>query len=133
MFSTPFRGFLLAVTCLLVVGCSADKGEVPVAGHLTRGGKPCEGVGITFVPDDMATPGYTGGTNPDGSFVMFSFKGKKGVMPGVYKVQITVPLDAVGGGLVKKELLGADSPWRITVTDKGFADLQLDMDKEKLE
>jgi len=133
MFHTPFRGLLLAVTCLLLVGCSGDRGEVPVAGHLTRGGKPCEGVGITFVPDDMMAQGYTAGTNADGSFVMFSFKGKKGVLPGAYKVQISIPLDAPGGGMVKKELLGADSPWRITVSDKGFADLQLDMDKEKLE
>ena len=133
MFFTPFRGLLLAVTCLLVVGCSADKGEVPVAGHLTRGGKPCEGVGIIFVPDDMRAQGYTGGTLADGSFAMFSFNGKKGVLPGAYKVQITIPIDAPGGGMVKKELLGVDSPWRVAVTDKGFADLQLDMDKEKLE
>jgi hypothetical protein len=34
---------------------------------------------------------------------------------------------------VKPELIGPKSPWRVTVTDKGIPDLQLDMDKESIE
>ena len=104
-----------------------------MSGHLTRGGKPCEGVAVNFVPDDMLSQAYLGGTRADGSFDMVSMAGKKGVLPGAYSVQISIPLDAPGGPLVNPKVLGKESPWRITVTDKGFADLQLDMDKEKLE
>jgi hypothetical protein len=34
---------------------------------------------------------------------------------------------------VNQSLIGQKSPWRLIVTDKGVADLQLEMDKEKLE
>ena len=64
---------------------------------------------------------------------MYSFKGTKGVLPGNYSVQISIPLDAPGGGLVKADLIGQKSPWHVIVTDKGIPDLQLEMDKEKLE
>jgi hypothetical protein len=128
-----FRGLFVSVVCLLAVGCSANKGEVPVAGRLTLGGKPCEGVGVNFVADDIAAQCFIGSTNPDGKFEMYSFKGKPGVLPGSYSVQISIPLDAPGGGLVKPELIGPKSPWRVTVTDKGIPDLQLDMDKESIE
>jgi len=124
---------LLVAACLLVVGCSGNKGEVPVSGHLTRGGKPCEGVAVNFVPDDMMSQAYIGGTRADGGFDMVSMKGTKGVLPGAYSVQISIPLDAVGGSLVNSKMQGRESCWRISVTDKGFTDLQLDMDKEKLE
>jgi hypothetical protein len=48
-------------------------------------------------------------------------------------VQISIPLDAPGGGLVNGKLIGQKSPWHVIVTDKGIADLQLEMDKETLE
>ena len=48
-------------------------------------------------------------------------------------MQISIPLDAPGGGLVNQSLIGQKSPWRLIVTDKGVPDLQLEMDKEKLE
>lgn len=127
------RGLLLALLCLVAVGCSGNKGEVAVAGRLTRGGKPCEGVGVNFVADDITAQCFIGSTNADGRFEMYSFKGKKGVLPGNYSVQISIPLDAPGGGLVNDQLIGAKSPWRVIVTDKGLADLQLDMDKDKIE
>jgi hypothetical protein len=132
------RGFLLTLVglmavCLLAVGCSSNKGEVPVAGRLTRGGQPCEGVGVNLVADDIAAQCFIGSTNADGRFEMYSFKGTKGVLPGNYSVQISIPLDAPGGGLVNGKLIGQKSPWRLIVTDKGIADLQLEMDKETLE
>ena len=133
MYRNLFRSLLLVAACVLVVGCSGNKGEVSVSGHLTRGGKPCEGVAVNFVPDDMMSQAYIGGTRADGGFDMVSMKGTKGVLPGVYSVQIAIPLDAPGGALVNQKMQGRESVWRVTVTDKGFTDLQLDMDKEKLE
>jgi hypothetical protein len=127
------RGLLLTLACLMAVGCSANKGEVTVAGRLTRGGKPCEGVGVNLVADDISAQCFIGSTNADGKFEMYSFKGTKGMLPGNYSVQISIPLDAPGGGLVKADLIGAKSPWHVIVTDKGIPDLQLEMDKEKLE
>ena len=127
------RGLLLTLVCLMAVGCSAKKGEVTVAGRLTRGGKPCEGVGVNLVADDISAQCFIGSTNADGKFEMYSFKGTKGVLPGNYSVQISIPLDAPGGGLVKADLIGQKSPWHVIVTDKGIPDLQLEMDKEKLE
>ena len=127
------RGLMFALVCLVAVGCSAKKGEVTVAGRLTRGGKPCEGVGVNLVADDISAQCFIGSTNADGKFEMYSFKGTKGVLPGNYSVQISIPLDAPGGGLVKADLIGQKSPWHVIVTDKGIPDLQLEMDKEKLE
>ena len=127
------RGLLLTLVCLMAVGCSAKKGEVTVAGRLTRGGKPCEGVGVNLVADDISAQCFIGSTNADGKFEMYSFKGTKGMLPGNYSVQISIPLDAPGGGLVKADLIGQKSPWHVIVTDKGIPDLQLEMDKEKLE
>ena len=127
------RGLLLTLVCLMAVGCSSKKGEVTVAGRLTRGGKPCEGVGVNLVADDISAQCFIGSTNADGKFEMYSFKGTKGVLPGNYSVQISIPLDAPGGGLVKADLIGQKSPWHVIVTDKGIPDLQLEMDKEKLE
>ena len=127
------RGLLLTLVCLVAVGCSAKKGEVTVAGRLTRGGTPCEGVGVNLVADDISAQCFIGSTNADGKFEMYSFKGTKGVLPGNYSVQISIPLDAPGGGLVKADLIGQKSPWHVIVTDKGIPDLQLEMDKEKLE
>ena len=127
------RGFLLTLACLMAVGCSSNKGEVTVAGRLTRGGKPCEGVGVNLVADDISAQCFIGSTNADGKFEMYSFKGTKGMLPGNYSVQISIPLDAPGGGLVKADLIGQKSPWHVIVSDKGIPDLQLEMDKEKLE
>ena len=80
------RGLMFALVCLVAVGCSAKKGEVTVAGRLTRGGKPCEGVGVNLVADDISAQCVIGSTNADGKFEMYSFKGTKGVLPGNYSV-----------------------------------------------
>jgi len=133
MFLSQFRSVLLIAFCLLIIGCSSNNGQVPVSGHLTRGGKPCEGVTVNFVADDMRSQSFYASPGEDGRFEMISFKGTRGVAPGAYSVQITIPAGAVGGGMVPELLQSPQSPWRVTVTDKGIADLQLDMDKEKLE
>jgi hypothetical protein len=133
MFQTFLRSSLLIATGLLVVGCADNKNEAPVVGRLTVDGKPVPEISIFLVPDDIKTPGYVAQSMDDGGFEMRSFKGKKGVAPGVYSVQLSIPVGSAGGGMVKPGFVGTASPWRVTVTDKGIADLQLDMDKEKLE
>ena len=134
MFRTVFTSSLLIVTCLLIVGCTQNKGEVPVAGRLIADGKPVVGISISFVPDDMRSPGFVAQSLEDGGrFEMRSFTGTKGVLPGEYSVQLSIPEGAPGGPQVKRKFIGPASPWRVAVTDKGIADLQLDMDKEKLE
>ena len=133
MFLNPFRGFLIATACLLlVVGCTAKSGQAPVAGNLTRGGKPCQGVTVNFIADDIMNPCFVATSGPEGKFTMYSFKGTPGVLPGAYSVQITIPVGALDGGMVPEIFQTKTSPWRVTVTDKGIADLKLDMDKETL-
>jgi len=133
MFPTLLRSSLLIAIGLFVIGCANKQSDGPVVGRLTVGGKPVPEISIFLVPDDIKTPGYVAQSMDDGGFEMRSFKGKKGVPPGVYSVQLSIPVGAAGGGMVKPEFVGAASPWRVSVTDKGIADLQLDMDKEKLE
>lgn len=127
------RFSLIVLVCLVAGGCAKGPNLVPVKGRLTRGDKPCEGVGVNFVSDDPTGQSYIGSTNPDGRFEMYSFHGKPGVSPATYSVRINIPIDAPGGGLVPATLLGKDSPWRVTVGEKGLDNLLLDMDKDKVE
>lgn len=127
------RLVLVLVACGFLAGCSGSKAVVPVSGRLTSGDKPCEGVGVNLVADDPTGQSFIGSTNADGRFEMYSFHGKKGVLPGPYRVQISIPLDAPGGGLVNQKLVGQQSPWRVSITDKGLADWNLDMKKEMLD
>ncbi|NBV46527.1 MAG: hypothetical protein EBR86_13040 [Planctomycetia bacterium] len=127
------RVVLSCVVLVGMVGCSGGKQAVPVSGRLTSGDKPCAGVGVNLVSDDPMGQSFIGSTNADGRFEMYSFHGKKGVLPGPYKVQISIPLDAPGGGLVNQKLIGQQSPWRVSITDKGLSDWKLDMTKEKLD
>lgn len=124
---------LVLVACLLAVGCAKAAKVVSVKGRLTKGDKPCEGVGINFVSDDPMGQSFIGSTTPDGSFEMYSFHGKPGVIPAAYSVRINIPIDAPGGGLVPAKLVANDSPWRVTITDKGNDNLQLDLDKDLIE
>lgn len=128
-------GFAVLLSLVLVgtTGCFGSKGVVPVSGRLTSGDKPCEGVGVNLVSDDPTGQSFIGSTNADGRFEMYSFHGKKGVLPGPYRVQISIPLDAPGGGLVNQKLIGQQSPWRVSITDKGLSDWKLDMTKESLD
>lgn len=124
---------VLALLCVVSVGCAKSARVVSVKGKLVRGDKPCEGVGINFVSDDPKGQSFIGSTTPDGSFEMYSFYGKPGVIPAAYSVRINIPIDAPGGGLVPPRLVANDSPWRVTITDKGNDNLQLDMDKDLIE
>ncbi len=123
--------FLLA--CLCSVGCGKSLKLVAVKGRLTKGDKPCEGVGVNFVSDDPKGQSFIGSTNPDGRFEMYSFHGKPGVAPAAYSVRINIPIDAPGGGMVPAKLVANDSPWRVTITDKGNENLLLDLEKDLVE
>ena len=88
---------------------------------------------MNLVSDDPTGQSYIGTTNADGRFAMYSFHGKEGVLPGPYRVQISIPLDAPGGGIVNPKLVGQQSAWHVSITDKGLKEWNLDMKKEKLE
>lgn len=123
----------LVLLSLVSVGCGKGPVVVSVKGRLTKGDQPCEGVGVNFVSDDPKGQSYIGSTNPDGRFEMYSFHGKPGVAPASYSVRINIPIDAPGGGMVPAKLVANDSPWRVTITDKGNENLLLDLEKDQAE
>ena len=130
---TVRRFLLVALVGLVVTGCGRAPKVVTVKGRLTKGDAPCEGVGVNLVSDDPKGQSYIGSTNADGRFEMYSFFGKPGVAPASYSVRINIPIDAPGGGLVPAKLVANDSPWRVTISDKGNENLLLDMEKDLVE
>jgi hypothetical protein len=94
--SSIWRGGIasvLSVALLALVGCGpAGPATVPVRGKITKDGKGVPGVIITLVGTD---PNYipTGESDDNGNFeITLAQSGKKGAMPGNYKVVLA------GGG-----------------------------------
>jgi hypothetical protein len=94
------RGVILVSA--LVIGCGdATVAIHPVTGKLTKGGKPLEGVMVTFTPvptgPNAPTLSSSGMTNANGEFVLIAQNGKAGAMAGKHKVQLTIPDKAAAG------------------------------------
>jgi hypothetical protein len=89
-----FRAVALALSFLVIVGCSDGPRLVPVKGIATRGGKPVASLSITFFPADNSKPS-TARTDDSGHFEMVHDRQAKGVVPGPNKVVVAFrPRDA---------------------------------------
>ncbi len=82
----------VAVSALLLVGCTPPDGRVAVQGTVQFNGKPLDSGTIQFHPLDTAGPSsFAGGEVTDGKFTV---PAAQGLYPGKYKVMISSP-DAV--------------------------------------
>ena len=104
----------MVILAAVAAGCTPKgptlPGTVPVKGKiLLPGGQPLTGGRLEFIPD-IKPPGFDGfaGVNKDGTFIVQTFKGDDGVVPGVYTVVVT-PFDyhAPGGSPTKLRNAGA--------------------------
>lgn len=86
-----------------LTGCGPE-GErialVPVAGKITRNGKPLAGAKVSFVPAPANKESTVGvdETGPEGDYRL-KFKGQAGVAPGKYRVFVTPSVELPGGNL----------------------------------
>jgi len=132
----------------LFVGCGTDEDKialVPVAGTVTKNGKPMAGASVSFVPDQanaFSTPGIDA-AGPEGTFKI-RFKNRSGLAPGKYKVFVTPELTtgsdtpeafkddpymaslAKGPGATKKTA-GEKSEFDAEIGEKGETDLAFDV------
>ncbi len=84
---------LAAAVCLAVAGGCASSGEedfpetVPVKGKVSMAGQPLPKGSISFIPN--AGRPATALIQPDGTYVLSTFKEKDGAVPGRFRVTIT--------------------------------------------
>lgn len=77
---------LLLVLCPLFAACSELPPTVPVEGKVTLNGEPIPGCEVTFHPA-QGRPGM-GRTDDQGHFVLSTFEGPDGAVPGQHKVTV---------------------------------------------
>jgi len=80
--------WILAWAVLFLSGCGpAAPLLVDVRGSVTFDGKPLPRGQIAFVPDGPGQPGL-GYLSPDGTYRLMSHGGRRGILPGNYRVSI---------------------------------------------
>jgi hypothetical protein len=90
--TTRERGWLLPLllAAAAVAGCDRSGGLVPVVGTVTLDGAPLEAAVVMFHPQPGVKGNGGGATSkPDGTFVMLSPQGKKGIFPGDYSITVS--------------------------------------------
>jgi hypothetical protein len=87
-------GCLLACTALMILGCGpGGPATVPVTGKVTKGGAGVAMVVVTLVDPANPNNSSSGESDATGAFTLsYGTQGKKGAVPGKYKVILT------GGG-----------------------------------
>ncbi|MEL7497055.1 MAG: hypothetical protein AAFN77_05555 [Planctomycetota bacterium] len=98
---------LLAVACLMLVGCSNGYTVVPVSGTVTINGEPAAGVKIVYYPkgtEANPAPGpYSSATSgADGKYSLVTRDGETGAIVGDHRVAIEMN---DGGEGVTQEML----------------------------
>jgi hypothetical protein len=88
-----FCSVAVAIFALLAcAGCgsqaAAPSPTVPVKGKVTWKGKPLTRGTVMFEPQDYGRDAY-GNIQPDGTFVLSTFKAGDGAVPGTHRVGIT--------------------------------------------
>lgn len=103
-------GGLLALAGL-AAGCGGPS-PVKVSGVLTIGGKPAEGVSVSFQPEDGRGKQAYANTAADGTFELTTVNPGDGAMPGSYRVVVTYHApyepDAPTAGM--KAMMGGQAP-----------------------
>jgi hypothetical protein len=92
MHSSQFPLLRVALVLVLAVtaGCGKSKMSA-VSGAVTLDGKPLAGASVHFVPEGSGKDA-TAETDKDGQFTMSTLQPGDGVLPGTYKVVISMPL-----------------------------------------
>lgn len=92
------RLVILAAALFSLAGCGGDSdGLVPTKGTVTVDGAPATQTTVAFIP--IETTGGNGGTaltDSSGQFEILTPQGKKGLLPGKYKVTISRRLNPDG-------------------------------------
>ncbi len=103
---------LVLTTAVACTGCGGSGGgddnrpdRTQISGVVTLDGAPVEGALITFHPMDPAGSGANGRSGAAGEFVMGTFSGDDGVIPGSY--QVTISKITYPGGSAQ---VGEDDP-----------------------
>ena len=91
---SPLLWPLLAVSCLVLLGCGRGEGLVPVRGKVTLGGGPWPKPGMIFFTALEPAAGFSsrpgaGSFGTDGSFRVTTIKEGDGLVPGKYRVYVT--------------------------------------------
>lgn len=118
--------FLLPVALIFTVftGCGGSGPALfPVQGTVTVGGKPTEGVIVTFAPTDGRIAS-SGRTNSKGKFALLSPSGRAGAVSGKHKVMLALEggSDSQGGNFsdpAVRERLGKQRDSQIKSGKKG--------------
>jgi hypothetical protein len=83
------RSFLLVLALLASVGCGSSVKLVPAQGVVKINGQPAADISVQFLPDEMKGsrgPTSAGVTDNEGKFVLKTFDGREGAVPGPHKV-----------------------------------------------
>jgi hypothetical protein len=103
----PYSVLLLLLAAMPACGPSGPR-PVPVSGTVTVDGQPMAGASVMFMPQSEGRPGV-GVTDEAGKFRLTSGSSQEGVLPGPYKV--TVTLHKVTGFVTDKDgLSGGIAP-----------------------
>lgn len=91
----------VAAMLFMLTGCGGGPAVYSITGKVTIGGKPAEGVRISFMPTDAAGIVATGVVNADGTYKVYSLlpeqqTASEGALPGQYKVVLAA---GAGGGM----------------------------------
>lgn len=88
---TVFRCTALFLPFIILMGCSPAAIVIPVEGTVTIGGKPAEGISVTFMPDVVrgnTGPTSYGSSDADGKFTLTTSEGTLGAVPGPHLVTL---------------------------------------------
>ena len=115
---------LLVVICLTIIGCSEGPIKtVPVYGKVSFVGRNApERTDLIFTPvtsEGPLRPSFAE-LQPDGTYQMKAFERSKGLIPGKYRITVTLH-DAKPGGNLKLE-----SGWKNTDVDAGEVEVPAD-------
>ena len=79
----------MALAALLTGGCGAGgPTTIPVRGEVVFNGAPLKDGIVVYIPAGGAARQATGRIQPDGTFVLTTFKDADGVVPGEYQIII---------------------------------------------
>ena len=84
----PCSVLLLLLTVVPACGPSGPR-PVPVSGTVTVDGQPMAGASVMFMPQSTGQPGV-GVTDEAGKFRLTTGSSQEGVLPGAYKVTVTL-------------------------------------------
>lgn len=95
-----FKNISIAGSLLLILtGCGGDGlTRVNLEGKLTAKGQPLENATVQFIPDGSTKgEGGIGRTSKDGAFQLLGSRdGATGIVPGDYKVRVSLMVDSKG-------------------------------------